>query len=54
MSSDIDECTSKPCHTNATCENFVGSYECSCKKGFTANGTTECTGDLIIDDEMIL
>ena len=47
--SDIDECISKPCDTNATCENFVGSYNCTCKKGFTGNGTT-CTGNLITDN----
>ena len=50
---DIDECIiSKPCDTNATCENFVGSYNCTCKKGFTGNGTT-CTGNLITDNEKI-
>ena len=51
--SDIDECFSKPCDTNATCENFVSSYNCTCKKGFTGNGTT-CTGNLITDNEMIM
>ena len=46
--SDIDECISKPCDTNATCENFVGSHNCTCKKGFSGDGST-CTGDLIND-----
>ena len=28
---DIDECmTSQPCHANATCNNTVGSYMCTC------------------------
>ena len=51
--SDIDECISRPCDTNATCDNFVGSYNCTCKKGFTGDGTN-CTGNLITDTEMIL
>eukprot|EP00933_Yihiella_yeosuensis_P036099 TRINITY_DN297_c0_g1_i2.p1 TRINITY_DN297_c0_g1~~TRINITY_DN297_c0_g1_i2.p1 ORF type:complete len:1091 (-),score=202.59 TRINITY_DN297_c0_g1_i2:180-3452(-) len=52
---DIDECmvnwanrsnngsnngtAEKICHDNATCVNTVGSYACSCKKGFAQNGT---------------
>ena len=43
--SDI-EIISKPCDTNATCENFVGLYNCTCKKGFIGDETTNCTGDL--------
>ena len=35
-----------PCDKNATCEEFVGSYNCTCKKGFTGGGTT-CKGDQI-------
>ena len=46
--SDIDECISKPCDTNATCKHFVGLYNCTCKKGFTGDETTNCTGDLIM------
>ena len=41
--SDIDECISNPCDTNATCKNNNGSYTCTCNYGFTGNGTT-CTG----------
>ena len=48
--SDIDECISKPCDTNATCANFVGLYNCTCKKGFTGDETTNCTGDLITEN----
>ena len=44
--SDIDECISNPCDTNANCENVIGSYTCKCKKGFTGDGTI-CTGNLI-------
>lgn len=28
--SDIDECTERPCHKSATCENTPGSYRCGC------------------------
>ncbi|XP_066578248.1 lithostathine-like [Amia ocellicauda] len=34
MTSDINECLSKPCGPNATCINTVGSYKCSCNSGF--------------------
>ena len=45
--SDIDECISNPCDTNANCENVIGSYNCKCKGGFTAEGTS-CKGYYII------
>ncbi|XP_028406433.1 EGF-containing fibulin-like extracellular matrix protein 2 [Dendronephthya gigantea] len=33
---DIDECISRPCNLNvSSCENTVGSYKCSCKKGYS-------------------
>ena len=44
MYTDIDECTtSNPCDANAICHNTPGSYLCSCKSGYTANGET-CNG----------
>ena len=44
---DRDECqdpSTNDCDKNAICENNVGSFECSCKKGFTGNGKT-CQGN---------
>jgi len=37
---DIDECKSNPC--TQICTNTVGTYICSCNKGYTlqADGTT--------------
>lgn len=33
--SDIDECANKSLHLcNQICENTLGSYKCSCEKGF--------------------
>ena len=52
--SDIEECISKPCDTNDICENVVGLYNCTCKKGFTGDGTTNCRGNLITDSEIII
>ena len=52
--SGIEECISKPCDTNAICENVVGLYNCTFKKEFTGDGTTNCRGDLITDSEIII
>ena len=45
---DIDECTlfDSPCHSNATCNNTVGSFQCTCNNGFSGNGII-CTGTKI-------
>ena len=43
---DIDECWSRDtnnCHQHADCHNTDGSFNCTCKRGFTGNGT-ECQG----------
>ena len=40
---DIDECSSKPCHANATCNNEAGSYICACDPGYSGNGFN-CSG----------
>jgi hypothetical protein len=42
LPSDINECAingSNNCHEHADCINDVGSFRCSCKNGFTGNGT---------------
>ena len=40
--SDVDECLSDPCDSNATCSNTAGSYICECNTGFSGSGFT-CT-----------
>ncbi|XP_073250972.1 uncharacterized protein [Porites lutea] len=42
---DIDECrfNSHSCSKNAICNNTKGSYNCSCKPGYSGNGR-ECSG----------
>ena len=42
---DINECegSGNNCDTNAICANTIGSYECSCKEGFTGDGI-QCEG----------
>ena len=46
ISSDVDECSaeSSPCDENADCANSDGFYSCTCKQGFTGNGTV-CEGN---------
>ena len=42
---DFDECSLEPspCDENADCTNTDGSYICTCKQGFTGNGSI-CEG----------
>ena len=45
--SDIDECKKGShhydCHINANCTNTAGSYKCTCRPGYTGNGSI-CKG----------
>jgi hypothetical protein len=34
---DVDECSSKPCHHNATCTDNEGSFDCECNVGYSGN-----------------
>ena len=43
---DIDECSTRdslPCDANADCINTFGTYNCTCRIGYSGNGTT-CKG----------
>ena len=40
---DINECSSNPCHGNATCNNTAGSYMCVCDSGYSGDGFN-CSG----------
>ena len=55
MSLDINECSTSAdaCDVNAKCKNTVGSYTCTCKKGFTGNGKT-CTGKINLTNCLVL
>ena len=41
------------CGPQATCENTVGSYRCTCDIGFTGNGTI-CTGIVRHNADLLL
>ena len=40
---DINECSTYPCHGNATCNNTIGSYMCACDTGYSGDGFN-CSG----------
>ena len=40
---DINECLGNPCDRNARCVNNVGSFTCTCNRGYSGNGKT-CSG----------
>ena len=40
---DLDECLDHPCDKNATCSNTIGSFNCTCNKGFEGDGKN-CEG----------
>ena len=42
--SDIYECISNPCRTNAECKDVINSCTCMCKEGFTGDGIS-CIGN---------
>ena len=44
---DVNECTSAThkCHANADCVNTHGSYNCTCKAGYTGDGRN-CSGEI--------
>ena len=43
---DKDECTenSDNCHGNANCTNTIGSFNCTCKLGYSGDGVS-CSGE---------
>ena len=44
---DVNECDegTAECHSNATCSNTVGSYDCTCVLGYSGDGFN-CTSML--------
>lgn len=54
---DIDECTESlhNCSSYAFCNNTEGSYNCTCKPGYTGNGR-ECRfdGNLLLKENLII
>ena len=50
LSADVDECSEGTfiCDPNALCINTIGSYTCTCRFGYSGDGST-CTGRSNID-----
>ncbi|XP_073153990.1 wall-associated receptor kinase 5-like [Henckelia pumila] len=48
---DINECESNPCDEHGICANTPGSFTCSCKKGFSGNGTKQGRGCVAEDSK---
>ena len=44
---DTDECLESPCDVNAKCTNTNGSYECTCRGGFSGDGKN-CSGKFLV------
>ncbi len=43
----MDEChTTNACDSNADCSDVIGGFECTCRSGYTGNGTY-CQGKLV-------
>lgn len=41
---DIDECKSSPCDEHAVCINTPGSFNCTCRHGYTGDGRKDTRG----------
>ena len=48
---DVDECSdgTDNCHTEASCTNNDGGFDCTCNSGYSGNGVT-CSGKFILID----
>lgn len=45
-SADINECDNNPCNSYEVCSNNIGSYTCTCTRGFTRDRVTDaCVGN---------
>ena len=53
---DMDECSASipACDVNATCQNTIGSYICTCKTGLTGDGKSTCSGETIVENNYFL
>ena len=43
---DVNECAAEPCAEFAKCDNFEGSFTCTCQDGFHGNGYERCLSKL--------
>ena len=46
---DIDECSDSTdnCHTEASCTNNAGGFDCTCNSGYSGDGVT-CSGKFLV------
>ena len=53
---DINECadlSENNCSSNANCTDTIGSYNCTCKDGYSGNGYT-CDGKFLCSDFLLV
>ena len=54
FSSDIDECSSTPCHNGGICSNQINGYTCLCSVDFTGvhceTGNYKATNKIVLED----
>ena len=46
---DVNECKYRPCSLHADCTNTLGSFQCSCRKGFQGDGF-KCTPSMEVNE----
>ena len=44
---DVDECAELPCHEDADCIDTDGSFECTCRTGYSGDALNNCSSNYL-------